>query len=82
MLVCIYFNQRALSRANAHPSASDWDGFMASLDAIPDLGDEDATSLTDAYEQAVAADDACCLQPSKRLIPEDLSRHDPTCFKV
>ncbi len=58
MLVYIYFNQRALSRANAQPSASDWDGFMAYLDTIPDLGDEDATSLTDAYEQAVAADDA------------------------
>ena len=54
----IYFNQRALSRANAQPSASDWDGSMAYLDTILDLGDEDATTLTDAYEQAAAADDA------------------------
>ena len=45
MLVYIYFNQRALSRAKAQPSASDWDGFMAHLGTIPDLGDEDATSL-------------------------------------
>ncbi len=41
-------------------SAAEWDGFMAYLDTIPALGDEDATTLTHAYayEQAAAADDA------------------------
>ncbi len=58
ILVYISFNQRALSGTNAQPSASDWDGCMAYLDTIPDLEDKDATTLTEAYEQAAAADDA------------------------
>ncbi len=48
MLVYIFFNQGALRRANAQPSASDWDGFMAYVDNIPDLGDEDVATLTGA----------------------------------
>ncbi len=71
MLVYIFFNQGALRRANAQPSASDWDGFMAYLDNIPDL--EDVATLTDAYEQAAGANHARCLQPNKRLILEDFS---------
>ncbi len=58
MLVYIFFNQRSLSRANAQRSASDWDGFMAYLDNIRDLGDVDAATLTDAYEQAAVANHA------------------------
>ncbi len=57
MLVYI-FNRRALSKANAQRSASNWDGIRAYLDDIRDLGDVDAATLTDAYEQAAVANHA------------------------
>lgn len=37
MLVYIYFNQRALNRVQAQPTAQDWDDFMNYLHSLPPM---------------------------------------------
>lgn len=56
MLVYIYFNQRALNRVQAQPTAQDWDDFMEYLHNLPAMPEmEGAKTLSEVYDKAEEA---------------------------
>ena len=56
MLVYIYFNQRALNRVQAQPTAQDWDDFMDYLHSLPPMPEmEGAKTLSEVYDKAEEA---------------------------